>query len=74
MAREEGLVCYKQYDDDIAGARYKLASQFVVMARDEEDLGNVARDARWRRCETSAETDRVWTDDFLNLLSTFKWG
>ncbi|HVF02528.1 MAG TPA: fused MFS/spermidine synthase, partial [Rubrobacteraceae bacterium] len=74
LAREEGLVCYEQYDDDTASARYKLASQFVVMARDEEDLGNVARDARWRRCETSADTDKVWTDDFSNLLSTFKWG
>jgi hypothetical protein len=74
LARQEGLVCYEQYDGDTASARYKLASQFVVMARDEEDLGNVARDARWQRCETSADTGKVWTDDYSNLLSTFKWG
>src|SRR3712207_1088259 len=74
LARDRGLLCYSQFDDQTEDVPFKLASHFVVMARDEEDLGHVARDARWRPCETSANTDKVWTDDYSNLLSTFKWG
>ena len=73
LARDRGLVCYGQFDDQIEAVPFKLASHLVVMARDEEDLGNVARDARWQPCEVSPETDKVWTDDFSNLLSTLKW-
>ncbi len=73
LARDRGLVCYSQYDAQTEGIPYKLASHFVVMARAEEDLGDVARDARWQPCETNAETDKVWTDDYSNLLSTFEW-
>jgi hypothetical protein len=73
LARDRGLVCYGQFDDQTEAVPFKLASHLVVMARDEEDLGNVARDARWQPCEVSPETDKVWTDDFSNLLSTLKW-
>jgi hypothetical protein len=73
LARDRGLVCYGQYDDQTEGIPYKLSSHFVVMARDEEDLGDVPGDPRWQPCETNPETDKVWTDDFSNLLSTFEW-
>ena len=73
LARDRGLVCYGQYDGQTEGIPYKLASHFVVMARDEEDLGDVPDDPRWQPCETNPETDKVWTDDFSNLLSTFEW-
>ncbi len=76
LARDRGLTCYAHYDDlsntqPSATSQYKLASHFTVLARDEADLGSVVDDPRWTPCETNAETDKVWTDDFSNLLSTF---
>jgi hypothetical protein len=71
LARDRGLVCYAQFDADTASRPYKLAAQFTVLARDEDDLGSIPDDPRWQPCVTNPETDRVWTDDFSNLLSTF---
>jgi hypothetical protein len=42
-----------------------------VLARDEADLGSVPDDPRWQPCVTNPDPDKVWTDDFSNLLSTF---
>jgi spermidine synthase len=44
------------------------ASQWVVMARDAQDLGALASDARWMAPAVSATTP-LWTDDFSNILS-----
>ena len=76
LARDRGLVCYSSYDDlsttqPSATSQYKLAAHFTVLARDEADLGSVSDDPRWAPCQTNAETDRVWTDDYSNILSTF---
>ncbi len=73
LARDRGLVCYAQFDTVTEGIPYKLASHFTVLARDAADLGGVPSDPRWQPCATNPETDRVWTDDFSNLLSTFQW-
>ncbi len=43
------------------------------MAREDEDLGNVPDDQRWRPCLTTDDPNEVWTDSFSNILSTFKW-
>jgi hypothetical protein len=79
LARDRGLVCYAEYDDNSEPSsspysQYKLAAHFTVLARNEADLGSVPDDPRWHTCETSTETDRVWTDDYSNLLSTFQFG
>ncbi|MBA3473215.1 MAG: fused MFS/spermidine synthase [Rubrobacter sp.] len=76
LARDRGLTCYASYDDlsntqPSATSQYKLAAHFTVLARDEADLGSVPDDPRWAPCQTNAETDKVWTDDYSNLLSTF---
>ena len=73
LARDAGLVCYSQYDGDTEGVLFKQASHWVAMARDEDDLGDVPDDPRWQPCEANPEADKVWTDDFSNLLSTFDW-
>jgi hypothetical protein len=80
LARDRGLVCYAQYDtaggDNIP---YKLASHFTVLAREDADLGSVPTDPRWAPCVTSTDAegnpvlDRVWTDDYSNLLSTVEF-
>ena len=76
LARDRGLTCYSSYDDlsdtaPSATSQYKLAAHFTVLARDEADLGSVPDDPRWAPCQTNAETDKVWTDDYSNILSTF---
>ncbi|HZF58699.1 MAG TPA: fused MFS/spermidine synthase, partial [Rubrobacter sp.] len=76
LARDRGLTCYQSYDDlsdttPSATSQYKLAAHFTVLARDEADLGSVPDDPRWSPCQTNAETDKVWTDDYSNILSTF---
>lgn len=73
LARDRGLVCYNQQDQQTAGRPFKLPSQFAVMARNNEDLGKVVNDPRWQPCETTSDPEDVWTDDFSNILSTFNW-
>src|SRR5215210_1433621 len=79
LARDRGLLCYDQHDilSEPASSplpQYKFPSRFAVLARDEADLGDVPDDPRWQPCVTSPETDRVWTDDYSNLFSTFRFG
>jgi spermidine synthase len=73
LARDRGLSCYAQYDANQEDIPYKLASHFTVLARNEADLGSVPDDPRWQPCVANPDPDRVWTDDFSNLLSTFHW-
>jgi len=73
LARDRGLVCYAQFDERTLNIPYKLQSHFTVLARDEADLGSVPSDGRWLPCASNPETDRVWTDDYSNLVSTFNW-
>src|SRR5215218_1438722 len=73
LARDRGLVCYAQFDERTLNIPYKLQSRFTVLARDEADLGSVPSDGRWLPCASNPETDRVWTDDYSNLVSTFNW-
>jgi hypothetical protein len=44
------------------------ASDWVVMARNTDELGGLAADARWVVPIVSAKTP-LWTDDFSNILS-----
>jgi hypothetical protein len=41
------------------------------MARKDDDLGELATNGRWQRCQTNDAG--VWADDYSNLLSTFVW-
>jgi hypothetical protein len=46
----------------------------VLLARTPEALGDLAHDERWTA--TALETDPpvgIWTDDFHNVVSVFKW-
>jgi len=51
----------------------KLGSQWVVLARRMEDLGQLtANPERWKPLAGRPDVG-VWTDDFSNLLSVFQW-
>ncbi|MDQ3966181.1 MAG: fused MFS/spermidine synthase, partial [Actinomycetota bacterium] len=73
LARDRGLVCYGQFDGEVEDIPGKFVSHWVVMAREDEDLGSVPNDQRWQPCLTTSDPYEVWTDDFSNILSTFEW-
>jgi spermidine synthase len=51
----------------------KEPSQWVVMARRPEDVETLAADpARWRKLEGRPGRP-VWSDDFSNIVTIFKW-
>ncbi|MBA3474592.1 MAG: fused MFS/spermidine synthase [Rubrobacter sp.] len=72
VAQDAGLVCRAQYDQENEGTPGKFVSHWVMMSRDEGDLGSMSDDARWSSCATDPDSP-VWTDDYSNLLSTFVW-
>ncbi len=57
-------------------ANGKFPSRWVVMARNNADLDELARNSsspgRWVKVDRRAGT-KVWTDDYSNLLSIIKW-
>jgi hypothetical protein len=70
-----GLVCFerddlKLTDGDIANG--KFASRWLVMVRGGEQMEELANDTRWEHVLPRAGRP-IWTDDFSNLLSVFKW-
>jgi spermidine synthase len=73
LARDAGVVCLVQEDVKISEAdikRGKTGSIWVVMAKREEDLGKLVQDSRWKLLESGR---LVWSDDFSNILSVFRW-
>ncbi len=69
------LLCRIQKDLDVAAqARLgKSPSVWVLIARNEKDLGPLAKDARWRPARPRPDLT-VWTDDFSNLASVLDFG
>ncbi len=59
-------------NDDRESTKTKYRSHWVILARKKAYLGTLARDPRWEKLR-SAGNGPVWTDDFSNLLSIFKW-
>ena len=71
IAADRGLVCYLREDKDVppekAGQGMR-ASVWVILARDEKDVGQLAHSApRWVRL-VSGPDDPLWTDDYTNVL------
>lgn len=77
LAADAGLVCRArtETEKDISPAdlkQGKTSSHWVVMARRAEDLGFLADDPNWKDVR-GRPGSTVWTDDFSNLLSVFRW-
>lgn len=75
IAASLGLVSLGQDDlritrEDFAAG--KFASRWFVMARRAADFGGLAGDPRWERVAPRPRP-LIWSDDFSNLLSVFKW-
>jgi hypothetical protein len=71
IASDRRLACYVREDTNVAeekAAQGMRASVWVILARDEKDVGQLAHAApRWVRL-LSRPDDPLWTDDYTNVL------
>ena len=79
LAHNAHLACRAGLDSDVTASQRragKLASLWVVMARNQTDLAGIAagKDStvRWSPIPVPFGK-RVWTDDYSNLLSVIRW-
>jgi len=77
LAESAGLVGLDQDDVSMptrpqSGMLGKMASHWIVIARDSNDLEPLTRDARWQPLAPDHGVS-LWTDDFSNLLEVFEW-
>src|SRR5262249_55675564 len=75
LARDAKLACWAKDDLQPTEREKKAgkdASQWVVMAREKRDLDKIIDSYGWHQPEERREVG-VWTDDFSNILSVFKW-
>jgi len=75
LARDAQLVAMTRDDTGVTepeAATGKYPSVWLVMARSSSDLGSLKKDLRWLTCR-EVKGQRVWTDDYSNLLGAFRW-
>ena len=75
IAEDRGLVAYVRRDTDVPpdkAAEGMRASVWVVLARDVDHLGQIARmGPRWVAL-TARPGDPLWTDDYTNVLGVLQ--
>jgi hypothetical protein len=67
IAGANGLKSWVYSEDSNRDNEYIFATSVVVSARDEADIGKLASSEDWALTEVDA-TQRVWTDDYSNVL------
>jgi spermidine synthase len=74
LAEDAGLGGRLLIDEALAETEGGIESMWVLLARTPEAFGDLAGDERWtaEKLETDPRLG-VWTDDFHNVLSVFKW-
>jgi tetratricopeptide (TPR) repeat protein len=72
LAADAGLIARicRDNENDSTTAITKSASDWVVMARNAEDLGPLTADPRW--LPLSLGKGRLWTDDFSNIVDAIQ--
>jgi SAM-dependent methyltransferase len=72
IAQSHGLVAFGQYDvaDAVADDEGRFSSNWMILARRQEDLAEVLASRRWLPAAVGP-TDPLWTDDFSNIMSVF---
>ena len=75
LANDGGMTALIRNHDvpnSVQDKTFEYGSDWVVLAKRPDDIAVLRRDKRWRSLD-AAPTDRVWTDDYSNLLSVIKW-
>lgn len=74
LARNLNLVAITRSDEygEDYGELGKASSTWVLLAREEGDLYPLAENPEWRSFSDN-EVGPLWTDDFSNIWSIFKW-
>ncbi len=75
IASDLGLVAIANRDDvarEEAVKEGRSGSTWVVLARNRADLGPLARDSRWSEL-LAGRGAPLWTDDYSNIFTVFKW-
>jgi len=75
LAAKAGLACLVQENRISSPAEEKakkIGSVWAVMARQAHDLGRLSEDRRWEPLPGRPGA-RLWSDDFSNVFSVFKW-
>lgn len=67
IADENDLKSWVYNEDSGRDDDYIFATDVVVSARDEADVGSLASSDKWTETEPT-EGERVWTDDYSNVL------
>jgi len=67
IADANDLKCWVYDEDSGRDDEYIFATDVVVCARQEADVGKLAFDDKWTETEPT-EGQRVWTDDYSNIL------
>jgi spermidine synthase len=74
LAGDAGLACFYRAHTQLSRAEIaegKDASTWVAMGRNVGSLRSLVDDKRWRQLRPSRE--RLWTDDYCNVLSAVSW-
>ena len=74
LARDAGWISLCQSDVKMTIkelVEQKKSSDWVVMARDLDDLARLAPGIRWQSLSGTTR-EVLWTDDFSNILAVFK--
>jgi hypothetical protein len=75
LAKDAGmtsLIRNHEPGTEVEQKTYEYGSDWVVLAKHPEDLNALQTDTRWRKLY-AAPPNRIWTDDYSNLLSVIKW-
>jgi hypothetical protein len=67
IADANGLKSWVYNEDSGRDGEYIFATNVVVSARNEADVGNLASTEQWEATDADAN-QRVWTDDYCNVL------
>jgi len=67
IADANGMKSWVYNEDSGRDSEYIFATNVVVSARDEADVGNLASSDKWEETDPTAN-QRVWTDDYCNVL------
>jgi hypothetical protein len=72
IAAQLGLTCMARKEEPAAAMPERVKSHWVVMARSPMDFGRLVEQESWHAVPADRSA-QVWTDDFSNVLSVFKW-